>query len=82
MPGNEQSYEKREKRFVCPGVPNSVVAVWFTVIITWFPIIVTRWLRQPPNSLEARDTMSVNRGDDDGKQYRRLADHRTPVGSV
>jgi hypothetical protein len=44
--------------------------VWFTHIITWFPIIVTRWLRQPPNGLEARDTMRVNRGDDGGKQYR------------
>jgi hypothetical protein len=45
--------------------------VWFTLIITWFPLIVTRGLRQPPNSLEALDTMSGNRGDDDGKQYTR-----------
>jgi hypothetical protein len=42
--------------------PSNATAVWF-------PLIVTKWLRQPPNSLEARDTMRGNRGDDDGKQY-------------
>jgi hypothetical protein len=55
----------------CPLSGKSLPGtVWFPVIITWFPLIVTRWLRQPPNGLEALDTMRGNRGDDDGKPYR------------
>jgi hypothetical protein len=44
--------------------------VLFTIIMTQFTLIVTRYKKQPLKSTEVMDTMMVNRGFDESKQYK------------